>query len=116
MRTAISFPGEGKVSDGLRRTDRVIKRRGDSGMHRKNTALLMLPHLQNSALSALQQNCISMKHYKNISVFIADCESLLGAWIKSDRRRYAPSQDVDKAVSGNVVSRDGFSSYLFLFF
>ena len=37
---------------------------------------------------AMEQHCILVKQYEQITKKLYDCQNLLGAWVKSDNKRY----------------------------
>jgi len=41
---------------------------------------------------SIQQSCLLMKQYEQISFLATDCRNLLGAWINSDRKRQSPQK------------------------
>ena len=49
------------------------------------TELNLLGYL---AQLSMEQTCITAKQYEQITRRIYDCKNLLGAWIKSDQKRY----------------------------
>ena len=49
------------------------------------TSLRLLGYI---AQLAMEQQCILLKQYEQISRLIYDCRNLLGAWEKSDRKRF----------------------------
>ena len=53
--------------------------------HQALTELNLLGYL---AQLAMEQTCITAKQYEQITRKIYDCKNLLGAWIKSDQKRY----------------------------
>lgn len=53
-------------------------------------ALTDLKLLSYFSLLAFEQNCILSKQYEQISRQATECQSLLGAWISSDRKRLQP--------------------------
>ena len=53
----------------------------------QRSAMTDLKLLGYIALLSMEQGCILSKQYEQISRKIADCQNLLGAWMKSDRRR-----------------------------
>lgn len=40
------------------------------------------------AMLAMEQKCLTMKQYEQISMFCGDCGSMLAGWMNSDRRRF----------------------------
>ena len=54
--------------------------------HKALTDLKLLAYL---AELAKEQGCILYKQYEQITKLAYDCQNLLGAWIKSDKRRLA---------------------------
>lgn len=55
--------------------------------HRALTGLKLLGYF---AMLAMEQGCILPKQYEQIARQCSDCQSLVGAWINSDRRRLMP--------------------------
>ena len=53
--------------------------------HQALTELNLLGYL---AQLAMEQTCITAKQYEQITRKIYDCKNLIGAWIKSDQKRY----------------------------
>lgn len=53
----------------------------------QRSALTDLRLLEYIALLSMEQGCILPKQYEQISRQIVDCQNLLGAWMKSDRKR-----------------------------
>ena len=39
------------------------------------------------SMIAMEQKCITMRHYEMISSMVLDCQRLLGAWMSSDKKR-----------------------------
>ncbi|MGL6201573.1 MAG: four helix bundle protein [Lachnospiraceae bacterium] len=50
------------------------------------TNIKMLSYLSHLAM---EQQCILPKQYEQITKRLYDCQNLLGAWVKSDNKRYA---------------------------
>ena len=50
------------------------------------TNMKMLAYLSQLAM---EQQCILPKQYEQITKKLYDCQNMLGAWVKSDNRRYA---------------------------
>ncbi len=55
--------------------------------HKALTDLRLLAYF---SLLAYENGCILAKQYEQISILSTDCSNLVGAWIKSDRRRLSP--------------------------
>lgn len=53
--------------------------------HNAMTELNLLGYM---AQLSMEQNCITNKQYEQITKKIYDCKNLLGAWIKSDSKRF----------------------------
>ena len=53
----------------------------------QHKALTDLKVLSYFSMLALDQKCIILKQYEEISRIATDCQNLIGAWINSDRRR-----------------------------
>ena len=54
----------------------------------QHSALTDIKILAYMALLAREQGCILPKQYEQISKLASDCQYLLGAWIKSDKRYF----------------------------
>lgn len=54
----------------------------------QHSALTDIKILAYMALLAREQGCILLKQYEQISKLASDCQYLLGAWIKSDKRYF----------------------------
>lgn len=54
----------------------------------QHSALTDIKILTYMALLAREQGCILPKQYEQISKLASDCQYLLGAWIKSDKRYF----------------------------
>ena len=53
-------------------------------------AMSNLKLLNYMAQLSMEQNCIQMKQFEQISKQSLDCQNMLGAWMNSDRRRNHP--------------------------
>lgn len=53
--------------------------------HQALTEMNLLGYL---AQLSMEQTCITAKQYEQITRKIYDCKNLLGAWMKSDQKRY----------------------------
>ena len=53
--------------------------------HKAQTTLRLLGYI---AQLAMEQQCILPKQYEQITRQVYDCRNLLGAWMKSDRKRF----------------------------
>lgn len=53
--------------------------------HKAFTDIKMLSYL---AHIAMEQGCILPKQYEIITKYLFDCQFMLGAWVKSDNKRY----------------------------
>ena len=42
---------------------------------------------------SMEQLCIQNKQFEQISKQVYDCQNMLGAWMNSDRRRFAPNNN-----------------------
>lgn len=56
----------------------------------QRAAMTRLKLLSYTAQLAQEQGCILYKQYEQITHFAYECQNLLGAWMNSDRRRFAP--------------------------
>ena len=54
----------------------------------QHSALTDIKILAYMALLAREQGCILPKQYEQISKLASDCQYLLGAWIKSDKKHF----------------------------
>ena len=66
------------------RSDRLEARRDYQQKAFTNIKLLSF-----IAQVAMEQQCILPKQYEQITKKLYDCQNLLGAWVKSDNKRYA---------------------------
>lgn len=62
----------------------AVKERLDF-QHKAITELNLLGYM---AQLSMEQTCITAKQYEQITKKIYDCKNLLGAWIKSDSKRF----------------------------
>ena len=66
------------------RSDRLEARRDYQQKAFTNIKLLSF-----IAQVSMEQQCILPKQYEQITKKLYDCQNLLGAWVKSDNKRYA---------------------------
>jgi hypothetical protein len=57
-------------------------------VHMQREAMTNLKLLSYMAQVAMEQQCILPKQYEQITRKIYDCQNLLGAWMKSDAKRF----------------------------
>lgn len=62
-------------------------REAENRLSLQHTAMTQLKLLCYVSQLAMEQGCILYKQYEQITKQAYDCQNLLGAWIKSDRRR-----------------------------
>ena len=78
----------------LYRANEVFVSKGDTNkaalrldyQHKALTELKLLAYMSQLAM---EQQCILPKQYEQITKKLYDCQNMLGAWVKSDNRRYA---------------------------
>ena len=80
------------VVENLYRANEVYVKKGDSEksalrLNYQHNALSELKLLGYMAQLSMEQGCILPKQYEQITKKIYDTQNLLGAWIKSDRKR-----------------------------
>ena len=80
------------VIENITRANDVFARKGDMVMMEKRleyqrNAMTDLKILGFVSLMAMENGCILSKQYELIARQITDCQNLLGAWMKSDRKR-----------------------------
>ena len=83
------------VIENIIRANDVFARKGDMVMMEKRleyqrNAMTDLKILGFVSLMAMENGCILSKQYELIARQITDCQNLLGAWMKSDRKRLQP--------------------------
>jgi hypothetical protein len=75
----------------IRVTDRagiVIKARLEQRRDYQQQAFTNIKLLAFIAQVSMEQQCILPKQYEQITKALYDCQNLLGAWVKSDNKRY----------------------------
>ena len=70
-------------SKGTVRADRLEQRRDY-----QQKAFTNIKRLSFIAQVSMEQQCILPKQYEQITKKLYDCQNLLGAWVKSDNKRY----------------------------
>ena len=70
-------------SKGTVRADRLEQRRDY-----QQKAFTHIKRLSFIAQVSMEQQCILPKQYEQITKKLYDCQNLLGAWVKSDNKRY----------------------------
>ena len=68
-----------------------MKERLDKRLGFQHSALTELKLLAYFASVSVENNCILLKHFEQISKRTTKCQRLLGAWINSDRKRFDQS-------------------------
>lgn len=66
----------------------VDSRLAQERVHLQRDAMTNLKLLAYMAQVAMEQQCILLKQYEQITKQIHDCQNLLGAWMSSDKKRF----------------------------
>ncbi len=79
------------ILENLYRANEIFMKNANNEMKRKRfdyqqNAITNVKVLSYMSLVAMEQGCILPKQYEQISKIAYECQSLIGAWIKSDRR------------------------------
>ena len=69
----------------VRAEDKEQAERRLAHQRKVQTSLKLLAYI---AQLAMEQQCILPKQYEQITRKVYDCQNLLGAWMKSDRKRF----------------------------
>ena len=81
------------IMENLMRANDVFLQKGDADalklrLERQHHAMSSLRILSFFAMLSMEQKCILPKQYEIIASHAAECQSLLGGWINSDKRRF----------------------------
>lgn len=79
--------------ENLYRANEIFMKNGGAAATEKrldfqHSAMTELNLLGYMAQLSMEQNCITSKQYEQITKRVYDCKNLLGAWIKSDSKRF----------------------------
>lgn len=80
------------VIENLYRANEIFVERGNPATQKERlslqrSAMTDLKLLAYMSLLSMEQNCILPKQYEQIARQTTECQTLLGAWMNSDRRR-----------------------------
>ena len=81
------------IIDSLMRANDIFLQKGDIEAMKlrqgyQHSAMSSLRILSFFSMLSMEQKCILPKQYEMIASYSAECQSLLGGWINSDKRRF----------------------------